>query len=172
MTDFRFNVDRPTFDDSVFVAPTATVIGDVTLGPESSIWYGASLRADFAPIRIGARSNVQDNASIHVDYDQPALIGDNVTIGHNAVVHGARVEDDCLIGMGAIVLNGAVIGQGSLVAAGAVVKEGMVVPPGSLVAGIPAKVLREVTPEQQASFRKNALDYVACAQAHRKAIKS
>jgi carbonic anhydrase/acetyltransferase-like protein (isoleucine patch superfamily) len=172
MTDFVFNVERRAFNAGVFVAPTATVIGDVTLGPETSIWYGASLRADFAPIRIGARSNVQDNASIHVDYDQPAVIGDNVTIGHNAVVHGAVVEDDCLIGMGAIVLNGAVIGKGSLVAAGAVVKEGMVVPPGSLVAGVPAKILRTVTPEQQESFRKNAADYVACAKAHQGAMNT
>jgi carbonic anhydrase/acetyltransferase-like protein (isoleucine patch superfamily) len=108
---------------------------------------------------------VQDNATIHVDFDVPAVIGERVTIGHNAVVHGATIEDEVLIGMGAVVLTRAAVGKGSIVAAGSVVKEGMVIPPGSLVAGVPAKVVREVTPEQQEGIRKNAEVYIACARA-------
>lgn len=165
----RINTNRPQVDDSVFVAPTATVIGEVALGRDASVWYGACLRGDLAAITIGAGSNVQDNASVHVDTGIPACIGDYVTIGHNAVIHGATIEDGVLIGMGAIVLNHAKIGKGSLVAAGAVVREGMDIPPGSLVAGVPAKVLKELTPEQQAHLRENAEVYIACAQAHREA---
>ncbi|MHB9022989.1 MAG: gamma carbonic anhydrase family protein [Armatimonadota bacterium] len=169
MADFLIDTSSVEHDDSVFVASTATVIGNVNLGRNASVWYGASVRGDLAPISIGARSNVQDNASIHVDAGMPAAIGCDVTIGHNAVVHGATVDDEVLIGMGAVILNHAVIGKGSIVAAGAVVREGMVVPPGSLVAGVPAKIMKELTPEQQAHVRENARVYVACAEAHRKA---
>lgn len=169
MADFPINTARPALDAAAFVADTATVIGDVRLGRDASIWYGASVRADIAHITIGEASNVQDNASLHVDFGVPVVIGRRVTIGHNAVIHGAVVEDNCLIGMGAVVLNNAVVGQGSLVAAGAVVREGMVIPPGSLVAGVPAKVVRELTPEQQAHLRDNADVYIACARAHRDA---
>lgn len=166
MADIRINTTRPKLDQAAFVAPTATVIGEVTVGQDASIWYGASVRADLAPIAIGIGSNVQDNASIHVDAGIPATIGNYVTIGHNAVVHGATIEDEVLIGMGAIVLNHAKIGKGSLIAAGAVVREGMEVPPGSLVAGVPAKVLKELTPEQMADSRENAETYITCARAH------
>ncbi|HEY3417585.1 MAG TPA: gamma carbonic anhydrase family protein [Armatimonadota bacterium] len=169
MTDFPLNTTRVKSDDSVFIAYTATVIGDVRLGLEASVWYGASVRGDIAPITIGDRSNVQDNASIHVDFGVPVYIGRDVTIGHNAVVHGATIEDEVLIGIGAVVLNHAVIGTGSIVAAGAVVREGMEVPPGSLVAGVPAKVIKEISPEQMEHIRENAQVYVACAEAHRNA---
>lgn len=169
MTDFPINTTPVQAGDDAFIAPNAAVIGDVRLGADASIWYGASVRADIAPIVIGEAANVQDNASLHVDFDVPVIIGARVTIGHNAVVHGATVEDECLIGMGAVVLNRAVIGRGSLVAAGAVVTEGMVIPPGSLVAGVPAKVIRPLTPEQQEGIRKNAEIYVACAKAFREA---
>jgi len=169
MADILIDTSSVEYDDSVFVASTATVVGNVNLGREASIWYGASVRGDLAPISIGLRSNVQDNASIHVDAGVPAAIGCEVTIGHNAVVHGATVDDEVLVGMGAVILNHAVIGKGSIVAAGAVVREGMVVPPGSLVAGIPAKVIKEISPEQQSHIRENARIYVACAEAHRKA---
>lgn len=169
MNDPRFNTNPPRCTDSAFIAPTATVIGDVTLARDASVWYGASVRGDLASITIGAGSNVQDNASVHVDLDTPVHIGSNVTIGHNAVIHGATIEDDVLIGMGAIVLNRAVIGRGSLIAAGTVVREGAIIPPGSLVAGVPGKILRELEPEQQAHMRENAALYVACARAHRNA---
>ena len=128
---------------------TAVVIGNVTLGPDVSVWPGAVLRGDRDAIVVGAGSNVQDGAVIHCDPGQPCVIGERVTIGHRAVVHGCTVEDGALIGIGAVVLNGAVIGHGTLVAAGAVVGEGKVIPPDVLIAGVPAKVLRPLTPEQR-----------------------
>jgi carbonic anhydrase/acetyltransferase-like protein (isoleucine patch superfamily) len=167
MQDFAINTTPVTPDDTVFIASTAAVIGDVRLGRDASVWYGASVRADLAPIIIGEASNVQDNASLHVDFDLPVVIGARVTIGHNAVVHGATVEDECLIGMGAVVMNRAVVGKGSLIAAGAVVTEGIVIPPGSLAAGVPAKVIRQLSPEQQAGIRENAAIYIACGRAFR-----
>lgn len=172
MPEMQINTTRPTFDDSIFVAPTATVIGDVTLGESVSIWYGACVRGDMAAITIGEGSNVQENASIHVDPGVPATIGAGVTIGHNAVVHGATIGDHSLIGMGAIVLNHAVIGEGSLIAAGALIREGMVVPPGSLVAGVPGKVLKALSLEQLQHLRDNAAAYIVCAKAHKAANSS
>jgi carbonic anhydrase/acetyltransferase-like protein (isoleucine patch superfamily) len=165
------NIRRPSPDPSVFIAPTASVIGEVMLGRDVSVWYGASVRGDMAAISIGDGTNVQDNATVHVDFGVPAAIGRYVTIGHNAVVHGATIEDEVLIGMGAVVLNGAVVGKGSLVAAGAVVREGMVIPPGSLVAGVPAKVIKELEPAQREHIRKNAEAYIACARAHKEAME-
>ncbi|WP_328497729.1 gamma carbonic anhydrase family protein [Streptomyces sp. NBC_00414] len=157
----------PQVDPEAFVAPTSVVIGDVTLLAGASVWYGAVLRADCGPIVIGADSNVQDNCTLHVDPGFPISIGERVSIGHNAVVHGAVVEDDCLVGMGATILNGAVIGAGSLVAAQALVPQGMRVPPGVLVAGVPAKVKRELTAEEQEGVSLNGTLYVELAKAHR-----
>ncbi|MGW0712788.1 gamma carbonic anhydrase family protein [Streptomyces sp. NPDC002643] len=159
-----FGEKEPEVDDAAFLAETSVVIGDVTLRPGSSVWYGAVLRAEFAPIVLGADSNVQDNCTLHVDPGFPISIGQRVSIGHNAVVHGATVEDDCLIGMGATVLNGAVIGAGSLVAAQALVPQGMRVPPGSLVAGVPAKVKRALTEEEREVVSLNAAHYAALAE--------
>ncbi|WP_369245038.1 gamma carbonic anhydrase family protein [Streptomyces sp. R41] len=159
----------PQVDQEAFAAPTSVVVGDVTLRAGASVWYGAVLRADCGPIVIGAGSNVQDNCSLHVDPGFPISIGERVSIGHNAVVHGATVEDDCLIGMGATVLNGAVIGAGSLVAAQALVPQGMQVPPGSLVAGVPAKVKRQLTDEEREGISLNGTMYVELAKAHREA---
>ncbi len=167
--DFKINTEIPAFPDSTFVADNATVVGDVTLGENVSIWYGARLRGDIAAITVGDNSNIQDNATVHVDFDVPAIIGTNVTIGHNAVIHGATIEDDALIGMGAIVLNRAVVGKGSIVGAGSVVREGMIIPAGSLVAGVPAKILKQLSPEQQSHIKDNAAVYVACAKAHKSA---
>ncbi|WP_328869861.1 gamma carbonic anhydrase family protein [Streptomyces sp. NBC_00287] len=158
---------EPKVDADVFVAPTASVIGDVTLSAGASVWYGAVLRGDVERISVGAQSNVQDNCTLHADPGFPVSVGERVSIGHNAVVHGATVEDDCLIGMGATVLNGAVIGAGSLVAAQALVPQGMVVPAGSLVAGVPAKVKRELTEEEKAGVSLNGTMYAQLAQAHR-----
>ncbi|MBT3153953.1 gamma carbonic anhydrase family protein [Streptomyces sp. CHD11] len=158
---------EPKVADGVFVAPTASVIGDVTLEAGASVWYGAVLRGDVERISVGTDSNVQDNCTLHADPGFPVTVGERVSIGHNAVVHGAAVGDDCLVGMGATVLNGAVIGAGSLVAAQALVPQGMVVPPGSLVAGVPAKVRRELSAEEREGLTLNGAMYAELATAHR-----
>ncbi|MFZ4895653.1 gamma carbonic anhydrase family protein [Plantibacter sp. Mn2098] len=158
---------EPHLDRTSFVAQGAAIVGAVTLAANTSVWYNAVLRADSNTIAVGEGSNLQDGVAVHVDAGFPTVIGRNVSVGHNAVVHGCTVEDDCLIGMGSVVLSGAVIGAGSLVAGGAVVLEGFVVPPGSLVAGVPAKVRRPLTPEEQASIRSNAANYIANAALHR-----
>ncbi|WP_055491424.1 gamma carbonic anhydrase family protein [Streptomyces sp. TP-A0356] len=157
----------PKVDHEAFAAPTSVVIGDVTLHAGASVWYGAVLRGDVERITVGASSNVQDNCTLHADPGFPVTIGERVSVGHNAVVHGATVEDDCLIGMGATVLNGAVIGEGSLVAAQALVPQGMRVPPGSLVAGVPAKVKRQLTDEEREGITVNGTMYAELARAHR-----
>ncbi|MFF3660859.1 gamma carbonic anhydrase family protein [Streptomyces olivochromogenes] len=160
---------EPQVDPEAFTAPTSVVIGDVTLHAGASVWYSAVLRADFGPIVIGADSNIQDNCTLHVDPGFPITVGERVSVGHNAVLHGATVEDDCLIGMGATVLNGAVIGAGSLVAAQALVPQGMQVPPGSLVAGVPAKVKRPLTEEERQGLTLNGTFYVDLAKTHKEA---
>ena len=156
----------PTIDASAWAAPNATLIGQVTLAADSSVFYGAVLRADSDSISIGAGSNLQDNVAVHCDHGKPTVVGQRVSVGHSAVLHGCTVEDDCLIGMSATVLNGAVIGAGSLVAAGAVVLEGTIIPPRSLVAGVPAKVRRELTDEELAGVTANAAHYVELSRTH------
>jgi carbonic anhydrase/acetyltransferase-like protein (isoleucine patch superfamily) len=158
---------EPRVYGDAFVAPTASVIGDVTLEAGASVWYGAVLRGDVERITVRRDANIQDNVTLHADPGFPVSIGERVSVGHNAVVHGATVGDDCLIGMGATVLNGAVIGEGSLVAAQALVPQGMEVPPGSLVAGVPAKVKRELTEEERQGVTLNGTMYAELAQAHR-----
>jgi carbonic anhydrase/acetyltransferase-like protein (isoleucine patch superfamily) len=156
-----FGPVRPVIDDSAFVDISAQVIGDVTLGAESSIWMNVVVRGDVNTIRIGRRTNIQDGSVVHVmQGTHPTVIGDEVTIGHGAIVHGCTIEDRCLIGMGAIVLNGVRIGSGSIVAAGALVPEGMQVPPGSMVMGMPAKVRRPLTSDESASLGTYAASYV------------
>ncbi|MGF1431671.1 gamma carbonic anhydrase family protein [Kitasatospora sp. LaBMicrA B282] len=157
---------EPEVDPSAFVAPTAVVVGSVRLGARASVWYQAVLRGDAEEIAIGADSNVQDNCTVHADPGFPCRVGERVTVGHNAVLHGCLVEDDVLVGMGARVLNGARIGAGSLVAAGAVVPQGAEIPAGSLVAGVPAKVRRPLTPEEQLGIKANATGYLLLAEAH------
>ncbi|WP_412538206.1 gamma carbonic anhydrase family protein [Longispora sp. K20-0274] len=157
---------EPQVDPSAFVAPTAVVLGSVTIGAGASIWYGAVLRGDAESITVGADTNIQDNCVVHSDPSFPAVLGDRITVGHNAVLHGCVVEDDVLVGMSATVLNGAHIGAGSLIAAGAVVPQGMVVPPGSLVAGVPAKVRRDLTEDELSLIKANGQGYLALAQAH------
>ncbi|GAA3626437.1 gamma carbonic anhydrase family protein [Microbacterium awajiense] len=164
------NGRTPVLGDGAFVATGARVIGAVTLGAGASVWYNAVLRADGDSITIGADSNVQDSASIHVDRGSPVLVGREVSIGHNAVVHGCTIGDGSLIGMGAVILNGARIGGGCLVAAGAVVLEGTEVPDGSLVAGVPAKVRRALTDEERAKLRANADAYRRHTAEHRSAL--
>ena len=153
-------------DDAAFIAANAAVTGEVKIAKDASIWYGASVRGDFSSIEIGESSNIQDNASVHVDKDTPVRIGKRVTIGHNAVIHGCTIEDDCLIGMGAIILNRAVIGKGSVIGAGALVTEGKEIPPGSLAVGAPAKIVRKVSDEDIQRVRENAASYVEMALKH------
>ncbi|MEU7280079.1 gamma carbonic anhydrase family protein [Streptomyces sp. NPDC045431] len=158
---------EPKVDPEAFAAPTSVVVGEVTMARGSSVWYHAVLRADLGPITLGADSNIQDNCTVHVDPGFPVTVGERVSVGHNAVLHGCTVEDDVLVGMGATVLNGAHIGAGSLIAAQALVPQGMRVPPGSLVAGVPAKVKRELTAEEREGIKLNAAMYLELARAHR-----
>jgi carbonic anhydrase/acetyltransferase-like protein (isoleucine patch superfamily) len=153
---------------TAMLASTAVVYGDVTLGDEVSIWYGAVVRGDCAPISIGDRTNVQDLVMVHADTGIPLDIGCEVTIGHSAVVHGRRVGDRCLIGIGAKLLGRCEIGEGSVIAAGALVKEGAMIPPRSLVVGVPGKIVRQVSDEELAEFAAHARTYVTLAAQHRR----
>ena len=152
----------PTIGDGVYVAPNATIVGDVTIGDDSSIWFGTVVRGDVHSIRIGARSNIQDNCVVHVTNGTwPTRIEDDVTIGHGVIAHGCTIRSGCLIGMGARLLDGCVIGEESLVGAGALVTEGMQVPPRSLVIGFPARVRRELTPGELEKLRQSPQNYVS-----------
>lgn len=164
------NGHTPSIAASAFVAPGAVVTGQLTLSEQSSVWFGVIIRADSAPITIGADTNVQDGSVLHADPGHPCHVGARVTIGHAAVVHGAVVEDDCLIAIGARVLNGAVIGAGSLVGAGAVVSEGAIIPPRSLVLGIPGKVRREVSDTERERMARGVANYVKLAETYRAAL--
>lgn len=159
----------PDVDDTAFVAPTAQLVGQVKVGPGASIWYGAVLRADNEPIEIGPRSNVQDNCAFHVDAGIPVKLGEGVSVGHGAIVHGATIGDHVLVGMGAIVMNRANIGDEVLIAAGALVPEGMEVPPRTLVAGVPGKVRRELTEAEVEKLHDNARTYEKHREMHRAA---
>lgn len=160
----------PDVAAALLLAPGAVVVGDVTLGSGTSVWYACVLRGDGGSITVGRDVNIQDGCILHADPGFPAVVGDRVSLGHGAVVHGATVEDDVLIGMRATVLNGAHIGSGSLVAAGAVVRPGMVVPPGSMVAGVPAEVRRPVTEAERAVILATPDTYRGHAHAHLAAI--
>lgn len=157
----------PQLHPESWVAPNASLIGQVHLAARASVWYSATLRAEAEPIEIGVDTNIQDGVTIHVDKEFPARVGARVSVGHNAVLHGCTVEDDSLIGMGAIILNGAVVGAGSLVAAGAVIPQGMVVPPRSLVSGVPGRVRRELSEAEVRNNRHNAAAYRRLIEVHR-----
>ncbi|MBN2296971.1 MAG: gamma carbonic anhydrase family protein [Deltaproteobacteria bacterium] len=163
---------KPLIGRDVFIAPTAIVLGDVEIGDGSSVWYGAVIRGDQAKISIGKNTNIQDNAVLHTDLTSPLIIGDNVTIGHTAVVHGCTIEDDCLIGIGSIVLNDALVKERSVVASGSVVKERQVVGPSHLVAGSPAVVKRELAEEDVERNREVARTYCGLAEKHKSNLKS
>ncbi|MCA9122664.1 MAG: gamma carbonic anhydrase family protein [Planctomycetaceae bacterium] len=152
---------------TAYIAPGAIVLGDVTIGPEASIWFNAVVRGDTESIRIGARTNIQDLCVLHADPGYPCILGDRVTVGHAAIVHGAIVDDDCMIGMRAVVMNGARIGKGSLVAVGAVVTEGTEIPPGSVVMGVPGKIRRDVTMADRERMAHAATHYVEQAKTFR-----
>lgn len=152
---------------TAFIAPGAAVMGDVTIGADASVWYGAVLRGDMAPITIGAQTNLQDGTIVHVDEGAPCIVGQRVGVGHRVILHGCTVEDECLIGMGSILLNGVRIGTGSVVAAGAVIPEGMQVAPGSLVMGVPGRIVRTVDGSLTERIASTWAHYVEQARAHR-----
>jgi len=162
-----FKGKSPRVHATAFVAPTAVLIGDVTLHERSSVWFGTVLRGDMDRIEIGARSNVQDNTTIHTDEGEPTLVGEDVTIGHNALVHSSVIEKNVLIGQASVLVGGCVIGTGTIVGAGAVVPANMTVPPHSLVVGVPAKVVREARPEDERWTVKAAGHYVELAAWYR-----
>lgn len=159
--------NRFRIDTSAWIAPNTIVVGDVTMGPRSALWYGCVVRGDLEPIVIGADTNVQDLTMIHVDVGAMVRIGDRVTIGHRTIVHACEIEDEAMIGMGAVLLTGCHIGRGAAVAAGAVVTEGFRVPAGMLAAGVPARIIKPLSSEQQERFRKGTAGYVAGAAAYR-----
>ncbi len=161
----------PEVAGSAWVAPGAYLVGDVYLGEESSVWYGAVLRGDTEPIRIGARTNIQDGCVLHADPGYPAIVGQDCVVGHKAIVHGCEIGDRCLVGMGATVLNGARIGEGSIVAAGALVPEGKEFPAKSLIVGVPAKRVREVTGGQTEDIARGVRTYIERAAAHRESLQ-
>lgn len=171
MTYLSIGSSRPTTERGSWVAASAAVVGAVSLGHSVSVWYGAVLRGDAAPIRVGASTNVQDGAVLHADPGSPLSIGANVTVGHRALLHGCTIDDDVLIGMGAIVLNGAVVGSGSILGAGALIPEGEVIPPGSLVLGIPGRVVRGTTDEERKATLNNADHYRRLIPVHRHAVQ-
>ena len=159
--------DRPSIHPTAYVAPSATVVGDVTLEAHASVWYGCILRGDIAPIAVGRETNIQDLTVVHVDPERGTVIGPRVGIGHRAVIHGCDIEEQCLIGMGAIILSHAVIGTGSVIGAGALVPEGMRVPPGSLVVGVPGRIVRQVDDALRRRIRRTVSDYTALKEGHR-----
>ncbi len=171
MAIYQYGEHRPDIHDDVYIAETADVIGQVTLKARSSVWYQAVLRGDSDHLEVGEESNIQDGAVLHADPGFPLKVGQGVTVGHQAMLHGCTVGDGCLIGIQAVVLNGAVIGENSLVGAGAFIKEGAVFPPNSLIVGSPARVVRELSEEVVAGMKKNAQGYVERGKHHRKELK-
>ena len=159
-----FDQVQPELDSPAFVAASADIIGRVKLAPDSSVWYNTTVRGDVADIIIGQGSNVQDNCCLHVDFDVPCILGSHVTVGHSVTLHACTVEDDCLIGMGAIVLDGAVIGKGSIVGAHALVTKNTIIPPYSLVLGSPAKVVKQLPAETAAANHEHAVEYIRLAK--------
>jgi carbonic anhydrase/acetyltransferase-like protein (isoleucine patch superfamily) len=152
---------------TAFIAPTAAIMGDVTVGENASLWYHTVVRGDMAPIIIGSDSNIQDGAIVHVDEEVPCTVGQRVAVGHRVILHGCTVGDDCLIGMGSVLLNGVTVGAGSVVAAGAVIPEGMQIPPKSLVMGVPGRIIRAVDPALAERVKETWTHYVEEARAHR-----
>lgn len=161
----------PNVHYSVFVAPGAMIIGDVKIGEESSVWFNCVLRGDLEPIHIGCRTNIQDGTVIHMDKEIPCLIGDDVTIGHGAILHSCAIDNEALIGMGAILLTGCKIGERAIVAAGTLVREGQEIPPGTVAMGVPAKVRREATEAEFERVRHGKDDYVLRGKLMRDSLK-
>ncbi|MEY4364229.1 MAG: 2,3,4,5-tetrahydropyridine-2,6-dicarboxylate N-acetyltransferase [Pseudomonadota bacterium] len=171
MAIYQLDAITPQIDDTAWVADNAQVIGQVHMGPNSSVWFGAVLRGDTAQISIGEGTNIQDGSVLHVDMNVPLTIGKHVTVGHMVQLHGCTIGDESLIGIGAVVLNHAKIGKNCLVGAGSLVTEGKEFPDGSMIMGTPAKVVRQLTPEQIEGLRKSARNYVQNAQRYRAGLK-
>lgn len=167
MTILNFNGKKPQISAEAYIAPTAALIGDVTVGRDSSVWFGAVIRGDNAPITIDEGTSVQDNVVLHTEPGRALHVGSNVTIGHNAIVHCSEVGDNTLVGMGAILLDGAVIGKNCIIGAGAVVKENAVVPDGTMMVGVPAKAVRELSEAQKAKLGEQS-HYVALSKEYLK----
>ena len=162
----RFLGSKPVVSEDAYIAPGATVLGDVELGPQSSVWPSAVLRGDINFIRVGRATNIQDGAIVHLSDEYPSVLGDEVTVGHAAVVHACKIDDGVLIGMHATILDGSVVGEGSIIGAHTLVKSGMEVPPGSLVLGAPGRVVRQLSADEIKANRALAQKYVAVARAH------
>ncbi|MGG5462269.1 gamma carbonic anhydrase family protein [Clostridium sp. B9] len=156
----EINGMKPKFGEKTFVAQSSDVIGNVTIGDDCGIWFGSVIRGDENSIKIGNETNIQDNAVLHIDKEYSIEIGDGVTIGHGAIIHGCKIEENCLIGMGSIVLNGAKIGKNTIIAAGALVSQNKEIPEGVLVVGVPGKILRKLTDEEIESIKKSRENYV------------
>lgn len=171
MSIYQLDDKQPVLDPSAFVADSAQVMGDVVMGPDSSVWFGAVVRGDTETITIGAGSNVQDTSVLHADHGYPLTIGERVTVGHQVMLHGCTIGDESLIGIGAVVLNGAQIGRNCLVGAGSLVTEGKVFPDGSMILGSPARVVRQLSPEQIEGLRRSAQSYMANARRYRAGLK-
>ncbi|MFP3870590.1 MAG: gamma carbonic anhydrase family protein [Syntrophobacteria bacterium] len=167
--NLSFKGVQPSIDPTVYVAPGAIIIGDVVIGSESSIWFGTVIRADVHYIRIGAQTNIQDQCILHVTGGtHPLHVGNRITVGHRAIIHGCTVDDGCLIGMGAILLDGCHVGSRAIVAAGALVAEGSIIPSGTLAMGVPAKPRRELTETELERARRSASHYVELAEVYRR----
>ena len=164
---YTYQEKHPQVDESAFIAPTAALIGDVSVGANSSIWFHAVVRGDINYIRIGKDSNIQDGCLLHVTFELPVVIEDEVTIGHGAIVHGCHIESNCLIAMGAVILDGVRIGTGSLVGAGAVISPNTIIPPNSLVLGVPGKVVRTLSEDERAHTAFNWQHYVEYGRIYR-----
>ena len=158
---------KPKISSSAYVFENAILIGKVMLDAHSSVWPGCVLRGDVEDILVGERSNIQDGCILHSNYDLPVVVGKGVTVGHRAVLHGCKIGDNCLIGMGAVILDGAVIGDGCIIGAGALVTEKSVIPESSLVLGVPGKISRQVTPEEVEKIKKSAAEYIEFAKQHK-----
>jgi carbonic anhydrase/acetyltransferase-like protein (isoleucine patch superfamily) len=166
---YAYRGKRPTIAPDAWVAPTACLIGDVTVDAGASVWFNATIRADMAAVRIGARTSVQDNVVIHTEKDGPTIVGAECTIGHSAVVHDSVIEDNCLVGTGAVLVGGNHIGTGTVIAAGAVLPERMAVPPGKVVIGVPARIARDAKPDDARWTVEAARHYVDLSREYREA---
>ncbi len=164
----KFRNKSPITPESCYVSESVDIIGDVEFGDEVNIWFGTVIRGDMNFVKIGARTNIQDNSTVHVTTNiAPTIIGTGVTIGHNAIIHGCTIEDNCLIGMGSIIMDEAIIGEGSLIGAGAVVPPNMIIPPQSLVVGLPAKIVREVNESETEEILERAQHYIDFANEYK-----
>lgn len=171
MSIYQLDDIAPTVDPSAWVADSAQVMGNVHLAADANVWFGTVIRGDNEPIRIGEGSNIQDGSVLHSDHGKPLTVGRHVTVGHGVMLHGCTVGDESLIGIGAVVLNGAVIGNNCLVGAGALVTEGKAFPDGSMIVGSPARVVRQLTPEQIEGLRQSARHYIENARRFQSGLK-